>query len=309
MTVTPEPLDGAPGAGTGRHTIACMSLPESALDPTQPVLVVSPHLDDAILSAFALCRWERATVLNVFDGAPTPRHETTWDRLCGFADSDDAVSARHAENAAAFAGLDVPQLSVGLLDSQYLTAPRGLDEPERILTAVLDWVHTQGEPRCTVAVPAGAGRPAPAASIGGGAVSARKRAIRQAVGPFGGALLDARSRYIARHTKPAAQHDHLLVRDVVAGRLAARPDLDVVLYEEVPYLWGAPGDDQAGSLARRCGRVAQPVVIDVDRAEKARRIGSYRSQLAFLYAPHGPLDSTAGLPARERYWRLTAVGA
>ncbi len=292
---------------TGRHTIACMSLSVPAPNSTQPVLVVSPHLDDAILSAFALCRWERAAVLNVFDGAPSPRHETTWDRLCGFDDSDQAVAARHAENAAAFADLDVPQLSVGLLDSQYLTAPRGIDESERILAVVLDWVQAQGETRCTIAVPAGAGRPAPAATIGGGAASARKRAIRQAVGKLGGAVLDARSRYVARHTKPAAQHDHLLVRDVIAGRLAARPGLDILLYEEVPYLWGAPADDEAGSLARRCGQVALPISLEVDRAEKARRIGAYTSQLAYLYAPHGPLDSAPGLPAHERYWRLSPV--
>src|SRR5690606_3863651 len=51
----------------------------AALDAESPVLVVSPHLDDAVLSAFALLQDRRSTVLSVFTGSPEGDEPSHWD--------------------------------------------------------------------------------------------------------------------------------------------------------------------------------------------------------------------------------------
>lgn len=85
----------------------------------RPVLVVSPHLDDAALSAFALLRVaeQPPTVLTVFDGVPVRPLVRSWDLVCGFRDSTEAMRTRRAENAEAMDRLGCVHLSLGLLDS------------------------------------------------------------------------------------------------------------------------------------------------------------------------------------------------
>ena len=120
--------------------IASSSDPQAVVGPAR-TLIVSPHLDDAVLSAFGLLQLgDQVDVMTILDGAPVPPVRTGWDRLCGFEDSDDAVSARRAENDAALAGAPHGLFSLGLLDAQYLDGPRSIDDSQALVDAVLQWL-------------------------------------------------------------------------------------------------------------------------------------------------------------------------
>lgn len=282
---------------------SCERRPVTPALPTDlqalPVLIVEPHLDDAVLSAFALAR-AGATILTVFDGAPQPPVVTSWDQICSLRDSTEAMALRHTESAEAMRRTGCERRSLGLIDLQYLDGPRPAGDAEAIRSAVRAWLAEVGDG--IVAVPAGAGRePVPEGSVLGRPGGARRRRLRSLVGPPGRVLLDARARWIARHAKPAAHADHLYVRDA----LASFDDVaTVVLYEEVPYLWGAPADRSVADLSSRHELRCHQVSADVDRADKARCVSAYRTQIELLYSPRGRLDSVAGLPPTERYWVL-----
>jgi LmbE family N-acetylglucosaminyl deacetylase len=88
------------------------------------IAIISPHLDDAVLSCGNLLGAHRdSVVVTLFSGMPPPDTPLTeWDRLCGFADCEEAMQARHHENEAALALLGARSLNLGLLDGQYAVA-------------------------------------------------------------------------------------------------------------------------------------------------------------------------------------------
>jgi len=251
------------------------------LDDDFAVLVVSPHLDDAMLSCAALFQRRRpADVLNVFAGSPRPAVSAEWDRLCGFADSDEAGAARRAEERAAFAGLAVDVGYLPLLDSQYTgEAPRTAPERDVLRKAIADWVAGRASP--VVALPAGCGRPRP---------SPLEKALR---------TIGLRAEPQGSAERPAPHPDHIFVRDVGLSLLAEERGVVGLLYEELPYAGGA-GD---ATLARHtAGKRWVPVELEfaVDPTEKASRLAAYASQLPWLTGG----DPRAALRATERYWRL-----
>src|SRR5436305_15085471 len=73
------------------------------------VVVVSPHLDDAVLScARFMAAHPGCTVVTVFAGTPPayPEPMRLWDEQSGFAPGDDVMDARRHEDCAALAVLD-----------------------------------------------------------------------------------------------------------------------------------------------------------------------------------------------------------
>lgn len=81
------------------------------LSPGESVTVVSPHLDDAVLSlgatiAHAVRRGASVTILTVFGCDPESAAPTKgWDRRAGFATEGEAARARRGEDEAACAVL------------------------------------------------------------------------------------------------------------------------------------------------------------------------------------------------------------
>lgn len=88
-------------------------------------LVVSPHLDDAVLGCGAwLAAHPGSTVLTLFAGAPPDSGMLTpWDARCGFADARSAMVTRQEEDRRALARLGATPLWLSFCDSQYGHTP------------------------------------------------------------------------------------------------------------------------------------------------------------------------------------------
>jgi LmbE family N-acetylglucosaminyl deacetylase len=87
------------------------------------IVVVSPHLDDAVLGcAHLMAAHPGTTVVTVFSGRPDayPDPPTRWDALCGFGPGDDVLAARTAEDTAALATLAATPVWLGFVEHQYL---------------------------------------------------------------------------------------------------------------------------------------------------------------------------------------------
>jgi LmbE family N-acetylglucosaminyl deacetylase len=85
------------------------------------VLAVSPHMDDAALSAGNfLAGCARPVVATVFAGFPERYGALTeWDASCGFAEGDDVVAMRREEDRAAATHLGATANWLDFVDSQY----------------------------------------------------------------------------------------------------------------------------------------------------------------------------------------------
>lgn len=86
------------------------------------LLVVSPHLDDAVLSVGQLLAGHPdVTVATVFTADPaTPRLLTEFDRRSGFVSSASAMGDRRMEDRRACSMLDVRWAHLGGVDGQYV---------------------------------------------------------------------------------------------------------------------------------------------------------------------------------------------
>jgi LmbE family N-acetylglucosaminyl deacetylase len=248
-----------------------------------PLLVVSPHLDDAALScAVLLERDVPVDVVTVFAGLPDRPRATFWDEICGFADSGESIPARRKEEELAFNGSCHRVSHMDLLESGYLDGQRDAADGVAIGEVVNRWIaRNAAAPVLFVAAPVGAGMRRP---------RWRERAAR-IIGPKEG---------LPQHP------DHLFVRDATLRAVSASSAL-LVLYEELPYVFSHRGDEEALRVARRSRRrrllqLALPVDLDT----KAHRLAAYASQVPHLRGDGTRLDDPARLPPTERYWILEA---
>lgn len=115
------------------------------------LLVVSPHLDDAVLSCGQLLsQCAGATVLTIFAGVPPAAPDrTAWDAACGFSSSRQAVLSRRGEDAEALRRLGARPLWLDFLDSQYGDTPSA----DAVAGALSEVVH--GMQPATVLMPLG----------------------------------------------------------------------------------------------------------------------------------------------------------
>jgi len=104
------------------------------------MLVISPHLDDAVLSCGRLlAAHPGSTVLTVFAGAPPEaRQLTEWDRRCGFAGAGEAIAARRREDEAALALLGATPHWLDFCDGQYHCTPNFDELITALEAAMLD---------------------------------------------------------------------------------------------------------------------------------------------------------------------------
>lgn len=89
------------------------------------MLVISPHLDDAVFSCGALLAAQPGSVvLTLFAGLPDdPGLSTDWDRRCGFANAGEAMSRRLEEDDQSLHLLEARSERLSFLDAQYGDTP------------------------------------------------------------------------------------------------------------------------------------------------------------------------------------------
>ena len=93
-------------------------------DDSATAVVLSPHPDDAVLSAWSVLRSpEDVTVVNVCTKVPAPGTLGAFDPVFGVSDSRALVEARLVEDAAALALAGRSSRSLELFDEQYRDAP------------------------------------------------------------------------------------------------------------------------------------------------------------------------------------------
>ncbi len=208
------------------------------------LLVVSPHLDDAVLSAGATIAATRRDVVvcTVFAGLPQPPLSAPareFHAVCGL--GDDAVAVRRAEDHGALALLGAQAVHWDFLDGIYRRMGDGwlIDELGLHLDAA-----TRFEPELADAI---------ASALGELVRSLRPSAVWTC----------------------AAIGDHVDHRAVLAAcRVAcAAEDVPVYVWEDMPYAIGRPAPPIATAL------VAEPA----DVAAKLDAIACYGSQLSMLF--------------------------
>jgi LmbE family N-acetylglucosaminyl deacetylase len=255
-----------------------------------PLAILSPHLDDAVLSCWHLLAGPgEVLVVNVFAGVPPAgAPQGWWDALAGTGDPRDAVRSRRAEDAAALARVGRRPVNLDFLDRQYREAdlPTG-----QLVEALLEALPQDASVYAPAAIDSHPYGPAPAAG------------------------------------EANAHPDHIAVRKAA---LALRDHgFRVRLYADLPHAsahgwpdWVAPGaatrQPDGDASARWEGALAQLGVLangraaDVCRlsaealARKADALKHYETQLPSLEWAFPGLLEEGGLLGYEVVWRLAS---
>jgi len=102
------------------------------------IVVVSPHLDDAVLGcSYILGAHPGVVVVTAFAGRPVeyPDPPNHWDALGGFGPRDEVHVTRRAEDAAALAGFDARPVWLDFVEHSYLERPDWV-RPEQVVDAL-----------------------------------------------------------------------------------------------------------------------------------------------------------------------------
>src|SRR4051812_22456275 len=92
--------------------------------PGAPVAILSPHLDDAVLSAWSVLRAPGdVVVVNACDAIPPAGTLGPHDRVKAAQDSAAFMELRRAEDRAALALAGREAIGLGLLEAQYRDGP------------------------------------------------------------------------------------------------------------------------------------------------------------------------------------------
>ncbi len=105
------------------------------LDELQRIVVVSPHLDDAVLGCGRLlARHPGATVVTLFAGGPAEYSQapTRWDELAGFKAGDDVLEMRREEDQRALGELGAAPVWLDFVEHQYLERPDWVTAPATV---------------------------------------------------------------------------------------------------------------------------------------------------------------------------------
>ena len=111
-------------------------------DPVGPLVVISPHLDDAVLSCGHLLNAHPSTtVVTVLAGAPDVTHEGYNSRSTGKTYAPDAVGLRRDEDRSAMESLGAIPVWLDLLDADYEKYRPTTDYVEVIKEALSQALH------------------------------------------------------------------------------------------------------------------------------------------------------------------------
>lgn len=304
------------------------------------VLVLSPHLDDAMFSCSELIRRTRPDVWTVFAGEPETPVTTSWDLSCGYGDSHALVAQRRQEDQEAFAGTGASIRHLDMLDGVYTSVSRRAADLESLAVEVDRWLSAHQNDWPVIVLPACAGvvvKPGmmdrmmslltalprrgsrPPESPENPSVETRVGTSSTSTEPSSGLItqgaiellrklkhsLYQRRRARAQRSGFAVNGDHLAVRDTILNVVSQRGQaVQVLLAEDLPYLWSQTGDEEVARLADRLGILAEPHEWHVDREWKYARLAHYVSQLQVMDPGAHRLSRSTTVPSVERCWEL-----
>ncbi|WP_435057895.1 PIG-L deacetylase family protein [Streptomyces sp. bgisy060] len=240
-----------------------------------PILVLSPHLDDAVLSCGALLGWvgRRApvTVATLFTEAAPPPHTLSarqYLKQTRAGDAEELFAERREEDRQVLERLGVDRHHVGLVDGLFRQLPRARPGTDRLARLLPELTHVYPTYRL---------------HLSRGRISAHDAETLRTVGETVEALLPARSGGLVLAPLGVGGHaDHVLVRAA-----AERSGHRVVYYSDFPY------NQSSGADAGFTGRhqlVARSWERGLDR--KAELVRGYRTQVDALFPgggiPHVP---------------------
>jgi LmbE family N-acetylglucosaminyl deacetylase len=251
--------------------------PALRFDRAGPVLLLSPHLDDAVLNCWSvLTSGAELRVVNVFAGVPRPGFVSDWDRACGARESADQVRARIAEDSAALGALGHRPANLSFPDIQY-----GL---RRLSMRALDRAVAEVVPRASLAY-------APAA-LGEGHLDHRlvrsyARALRRAGMPV---RLYADVPYAVREGWPAWVREAQAAEAGNARRAALRPVREVTGVEVVTL------DADAAAAKLRAMRAYRSQFSALDEDGRLSDPRTHRHEVFWSLGPVSERVQSAGDP-------------
>ncbi|SED91245.1 PIG-L deacetylase family protein [Streptomyces sp. TLI_105] len=249
-----------------------------------PMIVLSPHLDDAVLSCGALLGWagRRApvTVATLFTEAAPPPYTLSarrYLRQIRAGDAEELFADRREEDRRVLELLGVDWRHVGLVDGLFRRLPRARPGVGRLAPLLPELAHVYPTYRL---------------HLSRGRVSEHDAETLRVAGETIEALLPARSGGLVLAPLGVGGHaDHVLARTA-----AERSGRRVVYYSDFPY------DQTAAADAEFTGRhrlVARAWDRDLDR--KAELVRGYRTQADALF-PGGRI------PRAPEVYLLPATG-
>lgn len=249
-----------------------------AAHPSVPVQVVSPHLDDAVLSCHALLSGRmapRCRVTTVFTEAD-PQGDSAWARATGFRDAQHEHEVRRQEDRTAMRALGLVTHHAGLHPGTWSdAAARALATG---IARAAEGSGADGLPLAAplVLLPAAAGRP----------LAAWQRALR---------------RLTRTPTGSDGHPEHRIVRDRLVPALAVCAGVRVGFYAELPYLWTDSVRRLQGELEALAGTRLAVSRLRPDAAAKRDAVAAYASQLVPIVGARPPYQRRV-LSLPECYW-------
>ena len=236
---------------------------------THSAVILSPHLDDAVLSCWHLLRGPgEVEVINVFAGSPPPGSASWWDRITGATDSAARMEERRAEDSEAFAIAGRTATHLDFLDEQYEPADQPLERIVARLREVID-------PQVVVYAPA---------ALGDHGDHERVRAAALALAASG------------QTVRLYADHPHAVQRGWPSWIDGAETEAG----REVVAHW----EQRLRRVDLAEDRPAIHHLDDAEQQQKLRAVSAYRTQIRALGRSFGDIDGFPTFP-HEFVWSLS----
>lgn len=236
---------------------------------TRPAVILSPHLDDAVLSCWHLLSGPgEVEVINVFAGSPPPGTKASWwDRITGSTDSVARMQERRNEDDAAFAVAGRSATHLDFLDHQY-------DPVDQPVGAIVAKLRELIDVEAVVYAPAALGEHADHEQV-------RSAAIELAAS--------------GQTVRLYADHPHAVQRGwpswINGTDQAAR---------EVDAYW----DQRLGGVGLAAKRPATHHLDAAEQQRKLRAVSAYRTQIRALGESFGTIEGFPAFP-HEFVWTLS----
>ena len=236
----------------------------------QPAVIMSPHLDDAVLSCWhLLCGPGDVGVINVFAGSPPPGSAPSWwDRATGATDSAVRMKERRAEDREAFAIAGRTATHLDFLDEQY-------EPPDQSIAEIAVKLRELIDPEVMVYAPAALGEH-------GDHERVRSAALELAAS--------------GQPVRLYADYPHAVERGWPSWVNGTKPEAGSVVAEDWDRRLGEVGITRPRPDIHRLGAAEQE--------QKLKALSAYRTQIPGLASRFGEIEGFPAFPY-EIVWTLS----